>query len=93
VDVQGLQVAGRGPADIAGLVVDRRRAADRAAEEDQLPLLPDLAIGVGDDVAWVGVDTTRPMSSDLLAEPGLGRVPHPLEAAGAAADVDDADAS
>src|SRR5438093_10215132 len=50
VDIQGLQVAGRDPADIGGLVVDCRRTADWAAEEDQLPLLPDLAIAVGDDV-------------------------------------------
>src|SRR5260370_32157005 len=56
VDIQCSQLVRGEPADVAGLVVGRRGAADRSAEQDQLPLLADLPFAVSDDVPWVGVD-------------------------------------
>src|ERR1700678_4286242 len=55
VDVQRAEVIRCHPRALTRLIVRGRRAADRAAEQDHLVLLPDLPVGVGDDVARIGV--------------------------------------
>jgi hypothetical protein len=69
VDVQAVQFGDGEPADVAGLVVGLGLAADRAAQEDHLVFLADLAVGVGDDVAGIGVDAQD--ASHLDGDAGL----------------------
>jgi hypothetical protein len=60
VDVQRLQFARGEPSGRRRLVVGCRLAGEQAAEQDDLVLLADLAVGVGDDVTRVGVNAEQP---------------------------------
>src|SRR6476646_4559071 len=69
------------PIGIAHCPVSRRRCSSTRPELSaaSTPQAGTRLFGLG--AAGSFQYSTRPMSSDLLAEPGLGRVPHPLEAA------------
>ena len=69
VDLEFWSSSGTDPAHAVGLVVHRRGTADRAADVGGFVLLPDLAVGVFDDVRGVGVDAEEP--GDFGDDPGL----------------------
>jgi hypothetical protein len=69
VNVVGVKVGGVHETHGIRFLVDGGLTAGGAANVGGLVLLADLAVAVGDDVPWVGVDTQKP--SDLSQDPGL----------------------
>lgn len=64
-----MQVVRVNPAHAVGFIVDRGLAADWAADVHDFELLPDLAVGVRDDVRGVRVDAQE--AGDLRDDSGL----------------------
>lgn len=69
VDGDVVELGGVDEADLGGFVADGQRAAGDAGEVGHGELLPDLTVGVRDDVRWVGVDAKQ--SGDLDVEAGF----------------------
>src|SRR5215470_5111084 len=57
VNIQFPQISGGCPSDVAGFVIDGRVTLNRLGQQDDLILLPYLAVTVGDDVGGIGEDT------------------------------------
>src|SRR3954447_4677025 len=69
VDVIAIQLLKGHEGHLARFVAGCQLAADEPRSKAQRKLLADLAVVVGDDVPWVGVDAAQ--LSDLDVEAGL----------------------